>query len=41
MLMFYRLDIFEAHALEVPQTWDDLISVAQLMNGTVSASILS
>ncbi len=39
LLMFYRLDIFKAHALEVPQTWDDVISIAQQMNGTVSASI--
>ncbi len=41
MLMFYRLDIFKAHALEVPQTWDDVISIAQQMNGTVSAPIIS
>ncbi|KXZ51492.1 hypothetical protein GPECTOR_12g455 [Gonium pectorale] len=34
MLMYYRRDLFDAHNLTVPATWEDFVSLAQRMNGT-------
>jgi hypothetical protein len=31
--MYYRTDVFTALNLSVPQTWEDLVAVAQLLEG--------
>lgn len=33
--MFYRADVFRAHNLTVPDTWDQLLLLAERLNGTV------
>lgn len=33
-LMYYRADVFEAHNLSVPNTWDELLTVVSVLNGS-------
>ena len=32
--MYYRKDVFLAHNVSVPNTWDEYLQIAQLLNGT-------
>ena len=32
--MYYRKDVFLSHNVSVPNTWDEYLEVAQLLNGT-------
>jgi ABC-type glycerol-3-phosphate transport system substrate-binding protein len=32
--LYYRKDLFARYSLTVPQTWDDMLALARLMNGT-------
>lgn len=31
--IFYRTDVFQAHDLSIPETWDDLMAVCAVLNG--------
>ena len=33
-VVYYRRDVFSAHNLTVPTTWDDVLAVAAILNGS-------